>query len=180
MNMQTFESYSICLPVIVRCLRSDHTWLPKNSTAAKPRDKLSVHVVCAESGSMFLSDSTLWSGQILAVCRCAVLLLLRTNCCLSVCVILGHSMAETLTVALRVAEEAIEEAIAKAEEFSDSLVRLGLVLVATSHCLGLYLIAETLLFSNFKIMSIYKTFSSYLTAQHMSLMLGESTSTKIN
>ncbi|TKS87846.1 Rab effector [Collichthys lucidus] len=33
----------------------------------------------------------------------------------------GHSMAETLTVALRVAEEAIEEAIAKAEEFSDSL-----------------------------------------------------------
>lgn len=32
-------------------------------------------------------------------------------------------MAETLTVALRVAEEAIEEAIAKAEEFSDSLVR---------------------------------------------------------
>lgn len=38
-------------------------------------------------------------------------------------VISGHSMAETLTVALRVAEEAIEEAIAKAEEFSDSLVR---------------------------------------------------------
>lgn len=33
-------------------------------------------------------------------------------------------MADTLTVALRVAEEAIEEAIAKAEEFSDSLVRL--------------------------------------------------------
>lgn len=33
-------------------------------------------------------------------------------------------MAETLTVALRVAEEAIEEAIAKAEEFSDSLVRI--------------------------------------------------------
>uniref|UniRef100_A0A4W5LU64 Rab effector MyRIP/Melanophilin domain-containing protein n=1 Tax=Hucho hucho TaxID=62062 RepID=A0A4W5LU64_9TELE len=33
----------------------------------------------------------------------------------------GHSMAETLTVALRVAEEAIEEAIANAEEFSDSL-----------------------------------------------------------
>lgn len=33
-------------------------------------------------------------------------------------------MAETLTVALRVAEEAIEEAITKAEEFSDSLVRL--------------------------------------------------------
>lgn len=32
-------------------------------------------------------------------------------------------MAETLTVALRVAEEAIEEAITKAEEFSDSLVR---------------------------------------------------------
>lgn len=32
-------------------------------------------------------------------------------------------MAETLTVALRVAEEAIEEAISKAEEFSDSLVR---------------------------------------------------------
>ena len=32
-------------------------------------------------------------------------------------------MAETLTVALRVAEEAIEEAIAKADEFSDSLVR---------------------------------------------------------
>lgn len=39
------------------------------------------------------------------------------------CVITGHSMAETLTVALRVAEEAIEEAIAKAEEFGDSLVR---------------------------------------------------------
>uniref|UniRef100_A0A8C9ZVI1 Myosin VIIA and Rab interacting protein b n=1 Tax=Sander lucioperca TaxID=283035 RepID=A0A8C9ZVI1_SANLU len=37
------------------------------------------------------------------------------------CLISGHSMAETLTVALRVAEEAIEEAIAKAEEFSDSL-----------------------------------------------------------
>ncbi|KAM7390592.1 hypothetical protein PAMA_008660 [Pampus argenteus] len=34
----------------------------------------------------------------------------------------GHSMAETLTVALRVAEEAIEEAIANAEEFSDSLI----------------------------------------------------------
>ncbi|KPP74625.1 rab effector MyRIP-like, partial [Scleropages formosus] len=34
----------------------------------------------------------------------------------------GHSMAETLSVALRVAEEAIEEAIAKAEEYSDSLV----------------------------------------------------------
>ncbi|XP_017283930.1 rab effector MyRIP isoform X2 [Kryptolebias marmoratus] len=33
----------------------------------------------------------------------------------------GHSMAETLTVALRVAEEAIEEAIANAEEFRDSL-----------------------------------------------------------
>lgn len=32
-------------------------------------------------------------------------------------------MAETLTVALRVAEEAIEEAITKAEEFGDSLVR---------------------------------------------------------
>lgn len=32
-------------------------------------------------------------------------------------------MAETLTVALRVAEEAIEEAIANAEEFGDSLVR---------------------------------------------------------
>lgn len=40
-----------------------------------------------------------------------------------VCVMSGHSMAETLTVALRVAEEAIEEAIAKAEEFGDSLVR---------------------------------------------------------
>ncbi|KAM7369998.1 hypothetical protein PAMP_011285 [Pampus punctatissimus] len=36
-------------------------------------------------------------------------------------VLMGHSMAETLTVALRVAEEAIEEAIANAEEFSDSL-----------------------------------------------------------
>lgn len=33
-------------------------------------------------------------------------------------------MAETLTVALRVAEEAIEEAIAKAEEIGDSLVSL--------------------------------------------------------
>ena len=40
-----------------------------------------------------------------------------------VCVLPGHSMAETLTVALRVAEEAIEEAITKAEEFRDSLVR---------------------------------------------------------
>lgn len=38
------------------------------------------------------------------------------------CVLTGHSMAETLTVALRVAEEAIEEAIAKAETFRDSLV----------------------------------------------------------
>ncbi|RXN28213.1 rab effector [Labeo rohita] len=35
----------------------------------------------------------------------------------------GHSMADTLTVALRVAEEAIEEAIAKAESYRDSLVR---------------------------------------------------------
>ena len=43
--------------------------------------------------------------------------------CASVCVFAEHSMADTLTVALRVAEEAIEEAIAKAEEFSDSLVR---------------------------------------------------------
>lgn len=34
----------------------------------------------------------------------------------------GHSMAETLTVALRVAEEAIEEAISKAEEYRGSLV----------------------------------------------------------
>ncbi|MGH0121739.1 UNVERIFIED_CONTAM: hypothetical protein FKN15_075155 [Acipenser sinensis] len=33
----------------------------------------------------------------------------------------GHSMAETLTVALRVAEEAIEEAISKAEEYRGSL-----------------------------------------------------------
>lgn len=32
-------------------------------------------------------------------------------------------MADTLTVALRVAEEAIEEAIAKAESYRDSLVR---------------------------------------------------------
>lgn len=55
-------------------------------------------------------------------------------------------MAETLTVALRVAEEAIEEAIAKAEEFSDSLVRLCLVLPTTGLCLCLYSIAETLLF----------------------------------
>lgn len=41
-------------------------------------------------------------------------------------------MAETLTVALRVAEEAIEEAIAKAEEFSDSLVRRPSVLFLSS------------------------------------------------
>uniref|UniRef100_A0A673INW6 RabBD domain-containing protein n=1 Tax=Sinocyclocheilus rhinocerous TaxID=307959 RepID=A0A673INW6_9TELE len=34
----------------------------------------------------------------------------------------GHSMADTLTVALRVAEEAIEEAIAKAESYRDSLI----------------------------------------------------------
>ncbi|XP_036377702.1 rab effector MyRIP isoform X1 [Megalops cyprinoides] len=33
----------------------------------------------------------------------------------------GHSMADTLTVALRVAEEAIEEAIAKAEDHGDSI-----------------------------------------------------------
>ncbi|MGH0141457.1 UNVERIFIED_CONTAM: hypothetical protein FKN15_073770 [Acipenser sinensis] len=33
----------------------------------------------------------------------------------------GHSMAETLTVALRVAEEAIEEAISKAEEYRGNL-----------------------------------------------------------
>lgn len=44
-------------------------------------------------------------------------------CSMSMYVMSGHSMAETLTVALRVAEEAIEEAITKAEEFSDSLVR---------------------------------------------------------
>lgn len=37
-------------------------------------------------------------------------------------------MAETLTVALRVAEEAIEEAIAKAEEYRDSLVGTVLLL----------------------------------------------------
>ncbi|CAB1460980.1 unnamed protein product [Pleuronectes platessa] len=41
----------------------------------------------------------------------------------------GHSMAETLTVALRVAEEAIEEAIAKAEEFGDSLSQWDAVVV---------------------------------------------------
>uniref|UniRef100_A0A671KDA6 RabBD domain-containing protein n=1 Tax=Sinocyclocheilus anshuiensis TaxID=1608454 RepID=A0A671KDA6_9TELE len=34
----------------------------------------------------------------------------------------GHSMADTLTVALRVAEEAIEEAVAKAESYRDSLI----------------------------------------------------------
>lgn len=43
------------------------------------------------------------------------------NSC-SVCVFIGHSIAETLTVALRVAEEAIEEAITKAEGYRDSLV----------------------------------------------------------
>lgn len=38
----------------------------------------------------------------------------KTNdCCVSLCS--EHSMAETLTVALRVAEEAIDEAISKAE-----------------------------------------------------------------
>lgn len=36
---------------------------------------------------------------------------------------LGHSMMDTLAVALRVAEEAIEEAISKAEAYGDSLVR---------------------------------------------------------
>lgn len=41
----------------------------------------------------------------------------------TVYVYIGHSMADTLTVALRVAEEAIEEAIAKAESYRDSLVR---------------------------------------------------------
>lgn len=35
---------------------------------------------------------------------------------------LGHSMMDTLSVALRVAEEAIEEAISKAEAYGDSLV----------------------------------------------------------
>lgn len=35
---------------------------------------------------------------------------------------LGHSMMDTLAVALRVAEEAIEEAICKAEAYGDSLV----------------------------------------------------------
>lgn len=35
---------------------------------------------------------------------------------------LGHSMMDTLAVALRVAEEAIEEAICKAESYGDSLV----------------------------------------------------------
>lgn len=51
-----------------------------------------------------------------------------------VCVfVTGHSMAETLTVALRVAEEAIEEAIAKAEEFSDSLVRILLFCLICLH-----------------------------------------------
>lgn len=35
----------------------------------------------------------------------------------------GHSMMDTLAVALRVAEEAIEEAISKAEAYGDSLVR---------------------------------------------------------
>lgn len=35
---------------------------------------------------------------------------------------LGHSMMDTLAVALRVAEEAIEEAISKAEAYGDSLV----------------------------------------------------------
>lgn len=49
-------------------------------------------------------------------------------------------MAETLTVALRVAEEAIEEAIAKAEEFSDSLVRYPTVSLSltpsVSRCLS--------------------------------------------
>lgn len=34
----------------------------------------------------------------------------------------GHSMMDTLAVALRVAEEAIEEAISKAEAYGDSLV----------------------------------------------------------
>lgn len=47
-------------------------------------------------------------------------------------------MAETLTVALRVAEEAIEEAIAKAEEFGDSLVRR---LCFSPPCLFLSLLA---------------------------------------
>lgn len=38
---------------------------------------------------------------------------------------LGHSMMDTLAVALRVAEEAVEEAISKAETYSDSLVTLS-------------------------------------------------------
>ncbi len=36
-----------------------------------------------------------------------------------------HSMADTFNVALRVAEEAIDEAIAKAETQADSQVRLS-------------------------------------------------------
>jgi len=50
----------------------------------------------------------------------------------------GHSMADTLTVALRVAEEAIEEAIAKAESYKDSLVRnscLYIILLTTKSSL---------------------------------------------
>lgn len=84
-----------------------------NSSAPEPQKQ-----------TMFLSDPTLRNGLVLTVWCFVLLLWLRTNWCVCVCVVLGHSMAETLTVALRVAEEAIEEAIAKAEEFSDSLVRL--------------------------------------------------------
>lgn len=77
------------------------------------------------------------------------------TCSMSMCVMSGHSMAETLTVALRVAEEAIEEAITKAEEFSDSLVRRLLLSFSsflslrsmpqafTSHLLPLPLLSES-------------------------------------
>ncbi len=56
-------------------------------------------------------------------------------------------MAETLTVALRVAEEAIEEAIAKADEFSDSLVRKPAVpFLPFSLSLSFFSICSLLLF----------------------------------
>lgn len=72
---------------------------------------------------------------------------------------LGHSMAETLTVALRVAEEAIEEAIAKAEEFSDSLVRRpSAPFLPSSLCLPLFHLLFIPLFS----LPAFSVLASYL------------------
>lgn len=85
----------------------------------------------------------------------------KYTCSMSMYVISGHSMAETLTVALRVAEEAIEEAITKAEEFSDSLVRRPSVLLLLPLTLSitslLFRMSSLLLIPLFPIPSFYVT-----------------------